>query len=129
MLPSSSYTAADVLTKLKTVDGPGTGLNADVLDTQQGSYYLDFVNMTNKPNPTITLDGDVYATGANANGQVGNGTKITQMTFTKLNNLPPVPYSFLLRLDCWRSDTISVLDSFASLFSNIVFVLFLYRFV
>jgi hypothetical protein len=31
-LPSVSYTAADVLTKLKTVDGVGSGLDADLLD-------------------------------------------------------------------------------------------------
>ena len=30
-LPSSSYTAADVLTKIKTVDGSGSGLDADLL--------------------------------------------------------------------------------------------------
>ena len=31
-LLSSSYTAADVLTKIKTVDGIGSGLDADLLD-------------------------------------------------------------------------------------------------
>ena len=31
-LASSSYTAADVLTKIKTVDGSGSGLDADTLD-------------------------------------------------------------------------------------------------
>jgi hypothetical protein len=31
-LPAASYTAADVLTKLKTVDGTGSGLDADLLD-------------------------------------------------------------------------------------------------
>ena len=31
-LAASSYTAADVLTKIKTVDGAGSGLNADLLD-------------------------------------------------------------------------------------------------
>ena len=31
-LNSSAYTAADVLSKLKTVDGSGSGLNADLLD-------------------------------------------------------------------------------------------------
>ena len=38
-LLSSSYTAADVLAKLITVDGAGTTLDADLLDGQQGSYY------------------------------------------------------------------------------------------
>lgn len=40
-LPSSSYTAADVLAKLLTVDGTGTGLDADLLDGQHGAYYAD----------------------------------------------------------------------------------------
>jgi hypothetical protein len=31
-LPAASYTAADVLTKIKTVDGTGSGLDADLLD-------------------------------------------------------------------------------------------------
>lgn len=38
-LASSSYTAADVLTKIKTVDGATSGLDADLLDGQHGSYY------------------------------------------------------------------------------------------
>jgi len=38
-LDSSSYTASDVLTKIKTVDGASSGLDADLLDGQQGSYY------------------------------------------------------------------------------------------
>jgi len=57
-LGSGSYTAADVLSKLLTVDGAGSGLDADNLDGQAGSYYLDWTNTTNKPDPTITLAGD-----------------------------------------------------------------------
>jgi len=38
-LLSSSYTASDVLSKLTTVDGSGSGLDADLLDGQQGAYY------------------------------------------------------------------------------------------
>ena len=38
-LDSSSYTAADVLTKIKTVDGTGSELDADLLDGQEGAYY------------------------------------------------------------------------------------------
>ena len=48
-LASSSYTAADVLTKIKTVDGTGSGLDADKLDNQEGSYYLNYNNFTNTP--------------------------------------------------------------------------------
>jgi len=38
-LPASSYTAADVLTKLKTVDGSGSGLDADLLDGNSSAYF------------------------------------------------------------------------------------------
>jgi len=30
-------------------DGSGSGLDADLLDGQQGSYYLDYNNLTNTP--------------------------------------------------------------------------------
>lgn len=40
-------------------EGSGNGLDADTLDGQQGSYYLDWTNVTNKPDPVITLAGDL----------------------------------------------------------------------
>src|SRR6056300_184122 len=39
-LASSSYTAADVLTKIKTVDGSGSGLDADTLDGISSASFL-----------------------------------------------------------------------------------------
>lgn len=36
-----------------------TNLNSDMLDGQHGSYYLDWANVTNKPDPIITLAGDL----------------------------------------------------------------------
>lgn len=36
---SGDYTAADVLAKLLTVDGTGSGLDADLLDGQSAAYY------------------------------------------------------------------------------------------
>lgn len=38
-LDSSAYTAADVLSKVKTVDGIDSGLDADLLDGKQGNEY------------------------------------------------------------------------------------------
>jgi len=38
-LNSADYTAADILTKLLTVDGTGSSLDADQLDGQHGNYY------------------------------------------------------------------------------------------
>lgn len=45
-LNSASYTAADVLVKLLTVDGAGTNLDADLLDGQHGVHYLARANHT-----------------------------------------------------------------------------------
>lgn len=38
-LDSSAYTAGDVLTKIKTVDGSGSGLDADLLDGNEASAF------------------------------------------------------------------------------------------
>lgn len=71
-LNSSAYTASDILSKLITVDGVGSGLDSDLLDGQSGSHYLDWSNTTNKPDPTITLAGD--ATGSVTLTDVSSGT-------------------------------------------------------
>lgn len=36
---TADQSASQILTAIKTVDGPGSGLNADLLDNQTGSYY------------------------------------------------------------------------------------------
>lgn len=43
-----NFTAAEILTLLKTVDGAGSGLDADKLDGTQGSQYarMDFKNLS-----------------------------------------------------------------------------------
>lgn len=38
-LDASAYTATDVFSKVKTLDGVGSGLNADLLDDKQGNEY------------------------------------------------------------------------------------------
>jgi len=48
------------------------GLDADLLDAQQGTYYLDFPNFTNLPDPILTLDGDV--SGVATFTDLGNAT-------------------------------------------------------
>jgi len=61
-LNSSSYTAADVLAKLLTVDGASSGLDADKLDGQSSAYYRNYTNLTNKP--TIPVFVSKSVTGA-----------------------------------------------------------------
>lgn len=69
---TGAVTAAQLLTAIKTVDGSGSGLDADLLDGQQGTYYLDWTNATNKPSPTITLGTD--ATGSVTLTSLASGT-------------------------------------------------------
>jgi hypothetical protein len=45
-LDASAYTAADVLAKLLTVDGAGSGLDADLLDGQSSAFYRDPANLS-----------------------------------------------------------------------------------
>ena len=53
-----------------------TNLNADLLDGQNGTYYLDWTNVTNKPDPvvTVTLTGDVTGTGNATLTDLASGT-------------------------------------------------------
>ena len=62
----------EILEGIKTVDGTGSGLDADLLDGNEGTFYLDFTNTTNKPDPTLTLNGDV--TGSATFTDLGNAT-------------------------------------------------------
>lgn len=68
-LNSADYTASDVLNKVKSVDGSGSGLDADKLDGQEGSYYY---SPSNAPDPTLTIDGD--ASGSTTFANLGNAT-------------------------------------------------------
>jgi len=53
-LDSSAYTASDVLTKVKTVDGSGSGLDADLLD---GNHASAFLTTSGKAADSNLLDG------------------------------------------------------------------------
>jgi hypothetical protein len=66
-LDSSSYTASDVLSKLLTVDGASSGLDADLLDGQQGSYYYPASN----PSGYISSYLNYFTTGATFNTSNG----------------------------------------------------------
>ncbi len=59
----SGYNAGWRQVWTNTTDGAGSGLDADLLDGQQGSYYLDYANFTGTPtipsvgNGTLTVQG------------------------------------------------------------------------
>jgi len=64
-LDSSAYTAADVLAKIKTVDGNGSGLDADTLDGHNSNYFsasthnhnANYLGITAKASDADKLDG------------------------------------------------------------------------
>ena len=93
---SSNLDAAAILAELLTVDGPGTGLDADLLDGQEGTYYLDWGNFTNTATgvtantygsstaiPVLTVDADGRITLANTAPIAGvDNTKWTSANST-----------------------------------------------
>jgi cytoskeletal protein CcmA (bactofilin family) len=92
---SSNLDAAAILAELLTVDGANTGLDADLLDGQEGSYYLDWANFTNTATgvsantygsstaiPIITVDADGRITSANTAPVAG----VDDFTWDSANN-------------------------------------------
>ena len=69
-LESSAYTAADVLAKLKTVDGSNSGLDADLLDGTHKTGLFTALASSSATNISITVGGttksiaDLYANSA-----------------------------------------------------------------
>ena len=78
-LAAASYSASDVLAKLKTVDGNGSGLDADSLDGYGGERY-------SRSAIASFVSGDW-------NALVGHGTyKISHADFLSDTNPPPAAY-------------------------------------
>ena len=69
---TADQTASEILTAIKTVDGSGSGLDADLLDGQQGSYYYAASN----PNGYTSNVGDITGVTAGT-GLTGGGTSGT----------------------------------------------------
>jgi hypothetical protein len=65
-------TDAEILTAIKTVDGSGSGLDADLLDGQHGSYYTNASNLGNGTVPDARLSSNVHFVTTNASTP-GNG--------------------------------------------------------
>jgi hypothetical protein len=81
-LNSATYTAADVLAKLLTVDGAASGLDADLLDGQSSAYYLSAANLNAGTLPAArmpALTGDVTTSA----GAVATTIAANAVTFAK----------------------------------------------
>lgn len=96
-LNSSQYTAADILTKLKTVDGSGSGLDADLLD---GLHRVDFLSSGNKPyyrlfKLTITEQYVNQPITFEICGRSSSKVCFVSISFANLNTLDPTIESLL----------------------------------
>ncbi len=72
---TGDQTASEIMTAIQTVDGATSGLDADLLDGQEGSYYLDYNNATNTP--TIPTNNNQLTNGAGYTTNVGTITNVT----------------------------------------------------
>jgi hypothetical protein len=76
----ATLTAAQILAELITVDGAGSGLDADLLDGQHGAYYATQTDMTAVQNTNTTQDTNINRNAANiltnANNVAANTTAI-----------------------------------------------------
>ena len=78
---TADQTASEILTLVKTVDGTTSGLDSDLLDGQEGTYYLDYNNFTNVPPATLDLTLNGKVTG-NAFSNTGVMTLTTELANT-----------------------------------------------
>lgn len=77
---TGDQTASEIMTAIQTVDGATSGLDADLLDGQEGSYYLDYNNATNTP--TIPTNNNQLTNGA------GYITSVPAQSFSSLTGKP-----------------------------------------
>ena len=85
-LTSTSFTSNGSTVWHSGNDGSGSGLDADLLDAQQGSYYLDYNNFTNTPS-----GGAGYLTQSSAFNNQGQGHS-TRTSFA--TGSPSFPFGF-----------------------------------
>jgi len=61
-LDTASYTASDVLTKIKTVDGSGSGLDADTLDGNDSAYFGTAADVTTQTSRVDLINTNLTST-------------------------------------------------------------------
>lgn len=72
-IATGGQTASEILTLLKTVDGSGSGVDADLLDGQEGAYYLNASNIN-----TGTIN-DSYLPDTITSDVTGNAATATKL--------------------------------------------------
>ena len=97
---TADQTAAEILTAIKTVDGTGTGLDADLLDGQHGTYYTGYTDtaianlVATAPATLDTLNELAAALGNDPNfattvtTSIGTKAPINNATFTGTTVVP-----------------------------------------
>ncbi len=109
-LNSSSYTASDILTKLKTVDGASSGLDADLLDGLHASS-------TNAVNSIVARDASGnFSAGTITAALSGNATSATTLsgltaTVAELNFVDGVTSNVQTQLNAKLGSTAKAADS------------------
>ena len=111
---TADQSASQILTAVKTVDGSGSGLDADLLDGQQGSYYYSPANLpaasptesfkTLSSDPSSPSIGDAYYNTTSDNIRLYMNTG-----WQSIINLPPIPSA--------NTYTASILNTASSAFS------------
>ena len=90
-------------------DGSGSGLDADKLDGQEGSYYLDYTNLSNKPSIVSPTGSGASGTwGINITGSANSAN--TANTATDADKVDGIHASSFLRLDQDNTITKSLLS-------------------
>ncbi|MBD3814250.1 MAG: tail fiber protein [Betaproteobacteria bacterium] len=115
---ADTYTAANVLEKIKTVDGNGSGLDADLLDGQQGSYYspagaVSMFAMPTPPTGWLKANGAAISRAAYAALFAAIGTTFGNGDGSTTFNLPDLRGEFLRVWDDGRG--VDIGRGFASL--------------
>ena len=78
---TGDQTASEILTLLKTVDGSGSGIDADLLDGQEGAYYLNASNIN-----TGTIN-DSYLPNTITSDITGNAATTTKLATARTISL------------------------------------------
>ena len=57
---NAKLTTTNLLTSITAIDGATSGIDADLLDGQHGSYYTDYNNLSNTPTALSDFSNDLW---------------------------------------------------------------------